>query len=131
MAYTTDTLEQIQQLSNERQKLWGAKWPRRIRDEYRERIKTLDRQIAALWVIHRAELAALRLPERSIDREAVVDFTGRVETSPSYYQVRVGERWQYVDDATVAEAIRLWTVDNTPPPSAEGNPITRGFSPAR
>lgn len=123
MTYTTGTLEQIQALSNERQKLWRAKWPRRIRDEYRERIKQLDGQIAALWDVHRAEVAALRLPERPVDREAVFDFTTRVEPSPSHYQVKVGERWQYVDDETVAEAIRLWTVDNIPPPAPKEIPL--------
>lgn len=119
MVYTTDTLDQIQQLSNERQKLWRQKWPRRIRDEYQKHIQFLNTQIALLWVIHRAELAALRLPERAIDREAVADFTERVEPSSSYYQVKVGERWQYVDDESMTEAIRLWTVDITPPAPKE------------
>lgn len=109
-------LQQINQLSDERQALWRQKWSKRTMPEYRERLQSLDRRISALWHEHRCEVAApgaLAPAPRETDHEVMSDFAQLhgIHKSPSRYQVRDGDRWRNVSDEELAEGISRYTAD--------------------
>jgi hypothetical protein len=112
----SSTLDQIQRLSNERLKLYSAKWPRRNQSDYRDAIKALNRVIADLWHEHRCELASANrrsVVPKEVEPAIAQDYFAHSGTPlPSTsYQVQHGERWWSVDDKTLSKAIGRWVAD--------------------
>jgi hypothetical protein len=109
-------MEQIQALSNERQRLYRAKWTKRNQPTFRERIKQLDRQIATLWHLHRCELAAesrcSALP-RPASLDIYADYRSRIGEGDvaSSYQVRDGDGWRNVSAERLTGAIKRYVAD--------------------
>lgn len=54
----TSTLDQINQLSNERQRLWRLAGKQKLKPEQRGRIKDINLTLQQLWNCHRAEVAS-------------------------------------------------------------------------
>lgn len=76
-------LDQIQALSNERQRLYLQKWSLRNRQGYRERLQTLNEQIEGLWYLRRKELAG---PPLSATRPIEVEHFSEVEDEANTVQ---------------------------------------------
>jgi hypothetical protein len=95
---TSSIIEAINILSNERQKLWRAKWPRRQKAEYAMRLKELDRQIAGLWKDRRAELSGVIPVHKAIP---AFDYTDLGSRDPGYTKLKfdhTAEALPYEDD---------------------------------
>lgn len=110
---------QIHALSNERFRLYGEKWTRRNRDDYRNKIKSLDEQIAALWHEHRRELASpkhqvmLRL-QANVDSTAIAeDYFEHVgiQRANTGHQIKDGDKWRSVDTDDLAQAVGRYVAD--------------------
>lgn len=111
-----DIMALIQALSNERLKLYGAKWSKRNRPTYRETIKRLDKHIADLWHEYRCELASpyrrSALPQE-VEPVIIRDYmehTGRAIPATGS-QVYTGDGWQSIDDKALSKALGRYIFD--------------------
>ncbi|HBY97579.1 MAG: hypothetical protein M5U01_20880 [Ardenticatenaceae bacterium] len=69
----SETMELIQRLSNERQRLWLLAGQGKATPADRRRIEELTRELYNLWDSHRREIAARRMP-REAGAPNIIDF---------------------------------------------------------
>lgn len=120
----SSTMDQIQALSNERYKLYQAKWLKRNQPAFRDTIKQLNRQITDLWHQHRCELAQANRTDLTVygHRSGHVAVHGQaiaedyfehigIPQPHSGYQVRDGGGWRNVDDEALTAALGRYIAD--------------------